>query len=243
MKKPRPHAHPRPDPRVPVYLAIDTTDQERARVLSAIAAEVGFGVKIGKEFFAAHGPQGVIAAAPVGVPLFLDLKWHDIPNTVAGALSAATHSLRPNLVTVHAAGGSAMVQAAREAAAGTGHPPLLLAVTVLTSLEQSDLAAIGVSGTIMDQVHRLARLAVAAGADGAIASGNEVAALRQSMGPRFLLVAPGIRLAGEALGDQKRAMTPEAALAAGADYLVVGRPIAQAPDPLAAARSLAAVFA
>jgi orotidine-5'-phosphate decarboxylase len=245
------HPDPRPEPQIPVYLAIDTADLDRARASVAVAAEVGFGVKIGKEFFTAYGPQGVIAVAPPNtsgaVPLFLDLKWHDIPNTVAGAISAATQSLRPNMVTVHAAGGSAMIRAARAAArvaaGATGHPPLLLAVTVLTSLDQDDLAAIGVTGAVADQAQRLARLAASAGADGVIASGGEVAGLRQLMGPKFLLVVPGIRLAGEAPGDQKRAMTPEAALAAGADYLVIGRPITQAPDPLAAARTLAAAIA
>jgi orotidine-5'-phosphate decarboxylase len=198
-------------------------------------------IKLGLEFFAANGPAGLRTLA--GWPLFLDLKLHDIPNTVAGAVRALL-PLAPRLLTLHAAGGTAMLAAARAAAAAAGDArPRLLAVTVLTSLDAPALHATGVADAPADQVLRLARLALAAGMDGLICAPTEVAALRSALGPAPLLVVPGIRPAGAATDDQARTLSPAEAAAAGADWLVVGRPITQAPDPRAAAAALAAAIA
>ena len=227
----------------PVFAAIDTQDLARAAALARDLSGTVGGLKIGKEFFTTHGPDGVRAAI-AGERLFLDLKFHDIPNTVAGAVRAAVH-LRPFMLTVHASGGPAMLaaaaEAAREAAEDAGVArPLILAVTVLTSLDDTDLAAIGQRAPASEQVKRLALLARDSGCDGAICSPHEIAALRTACGPDFKLVVPGIRPAWAAAGDQKRVMTPAEALAAGADYLVIGRPINAAEQPLAAARRIAA---
>jgi orotidine-5'-phosphate decarboxylase len=171
-------------------------------------------------------------------PIFLDLKLHDIPNTVAGAIRALA-ALAPAMLTLHAAGGAAMIAAARRAADDTPSPSKLLAVTVLTSLDQSALGATGVSGTPSDQVLRLAELALSNGADGLVCSAHEVAALRQRFGTATMLVVPGIRPDGAAHGDQARVMTPREAVLAGADYIVVGRPVTTAADPGAAAKMVA----
>lgn len=222
--------------RNPILCAIDTPDRARAqRLVSALAGSVG-GVKLGLEFFSANGPEGVRAVAR-GIELFLDLKLHDIPNTVAGAVRSAL-ALDPLLLTLHCAGGPAMLRAAAEAR-GVQRTKLL-GVTVLTSLDDSDLAATGQSGPIENQVRRLALLAKQSGLDGVVCSPQEVALLRQACGPDFLLVVPGIRPAGSAAGDQKRIQTPRAAIEAGADYLVIGRPITEAGDPAAAARAILA---
>jgi orotidine-5'-phosphate decarboxylase len=182
----------------------------------------------------------VRALTATGDPLFLDLKLHDIPNTVAGAVRAAA-SLGPTLLTVHASGGAAMLRAAAAAAATAGGGrPKLIAVTVLTSLAESDMGAIGQSTPIAEQVLRLAVLARTNGLDGVVCSSHEIAALRSECGPGFLLVVPGIRPVWAAAGDQERIMTPAEAIARGADYLVVGRPITAAVDPAAAARRIAA---
>jgi orotidine-5'-phosphate decarboxylase len=224
----------------PILCAIDTAEMARARSLvEALSGAVG-GVKLGLEFFAAHGPAGVRLAAGNQATVFLDLKLHDIPNTVASALRAAL-ALDPLFVTLHCAGGAAMMRAA--VAARGDRRTKLLGVTVLTSLDDSDLAAIGQSGPAEAQVRRLALLAQSAGLDGVVCSPHEVALLRQTCGRDFLLVVPGIRPAGAALGDQKRVQTPRAAIAAGADYLVIGRPITEAADPLAAARAILAEIA
>jgi orotidine-5'-phosphate decarboxylase len=219
----------------PVYLAIDTLDMGRAQALaSACAPHIG-GLKLGLEFFCAHGPAGIHAFAGNGLPIFLDLKLHDIPNTVAGAV-AAVAPLAPALLTIHAAGGEAMIAAARAAAPdGTA----IIAVTVLTSLDSDDLAAIGVPDTPAVQVPRLAALARQAGADGIVTSPQEVASVR-ALWPQGQLIVPGIRPAGSDTADQKRTLSPAAALAAGASVLVIGRPITAAPDPAAAAASIAA---
>jgi len=224
-----------------LIVSLDTTEIAQARRwLDAVAPYCGI-TKVGLEFFLANGPDGVRALGDR--PLFLDLKLHDIPNTVGRAVSAVL-PLAPRLLTLHAAGGPAMVAAARAAAEAVGaERPRLLAVTVLTSLDAEAMAATGVAGGVREQVLRLARLAIAAGADGLVCSAHEVAMLREALGPVALLVVPGIRPAGAAVGDQARTMTPRAAAAAGADWLVVGRPITAAADPGAAAAAIAAEIA
>jgi len=230
------------EPKDRIFVALDTQDLTRAANLARALAGLIGGVKLGKEFFTAQGPDGVRAVAG-GERLFLDLKFHDIPNTVAGAVRAAVH-LRPAIVNVHASGGRAMMQAAAEAAREAAEDaevprPLVLAVTVLTSLDDEDLAAVGQVGPAGDQVLRLARLAQESGLDGVVCSPREIAALRRACDPAFVLMVPGIRPDWAARGDQKRVMTPAEALAAGADYLVIGRPVTGAEDPAAAARRVA----
>lgn len=224
-----------------IVAAIDTADPARAAALAEALAPPRCGVlKLGLELFAAQGPDAVRRLA-ARAPVFLDLKLHDIPNTVAGAVRALA-PLRPAMLTLHAAGGAAMIAAAREAAeaAGGAARPILLAVTVLTSLDEAALAATGVAGGAAAQVVRLGRLAMAAGADGLVCSPREVAPLRQGLGAAPLLVVPGIRPAGSAAGDQARTATPEQAVADGADWIVLGRPITGAADPVAAAAAIAA---
>lgn len=201
----------------------------------AVAPEVGM-LKVGLELFAAEGPPAVRAAAALGRPVFLDLKLHDIPNTVEGAARSAARS-GAALLTVHASGGAEMVAAAVR---GAGPGVRVLAVTVLTSLDAAALEAIGLAGPPEAAVVRLARLAVGAGAGGLVCSPLEVAAVRAAVGPGPLLVVPGVRPAGAALGDQSRVATPEAAVRAGADVIVLGRPLRDSPDPAAAARAIAA---
>ncbi len=220
-----------------IFVALDTVDLEAAgRLVAATKGLVG-GYKVGKEFFTAHGPQGVrqvLGAAP----LFLDLKFHDIPNTVAGAVRAA-RNLSPRFLTVHASGGPAMLEAAAAAAAQAGSErPRILAVTVMTSLDESDLQAVGQHPPVEAQVARLARLAASCGADGAVCSPLEVAGLRGLLPEGFTLMVPGVRPRWAASGDQKRVMTPADTLALGADHLVVGRPITAAEDPAEAARRI-----
>lgn len=220
----------------PVYVALDTPDPGAARALIAsVSPHVG-GIKLGLEFFCAHGPAGIAAAMDgCPLPLFLDLKLHDIPNTVAGAVRSLA-PLAPAILTVHAAGGHPMLEAARAAA-----PPAtrVVAVTVLTSLDDGDLLSAGVADGAAAQAQRLARLARAAGLDGIVSSPHEVAAVKAAW-PDGLFVVPGVRPAGSDIGDQKRVMTPADALAAGAGVLVIGRPITAAPDPAAAASAIAA---
>ncbi|MEE8188697.1 MAG: orotidine-5'-phosphate decarboxylase [Kiloniellales bacterium] len=231
-----------PEPKDRIFVALDTPDVARAAQLAAgLRGAVG-GVKLGKEFFTAQGPDGVRAVAG-GERLFLDLKFHDIPNTVAGAVRAAVR-LRPFLLTLHAAGGPVMMQAAaeaaREAAEDAAAPrPLLLGITVLTSLDEADLDAVGQQGPVAGQVRRLAGLARENGLDGVVCSPWEIEHLRADCGPGFILAVPGIRPDWAAAGDQKRVMTPAEAVAKGADYLVIGRPITAQSDPLAAARRIA----
>ncbi|MGE0120595.1 MAG: orotidine-5'-phosphate decarboxylase [Dongiaceae bacterium] len=230
-----------------IFLAIDTTNVSTAAAQAASTRDTVAGIKLGLEFFAANGPGGVRTVASSGAPLFLDLKLHDIPNTVAGAVRAVV-PLRPALLTVHASGGAAMlraaVDAAGEAAAKTGAArPRLVAVTVLTSLAEAELDDIGQRGPIADQARRLAALARNCGLDGVVCSPHEIEALRAECGSGFLLVVPGIRPASTGVGDQKRVMTPAEAARRGADYLVIGRPITAADDPAAAARRIAAEVA
>jgi orotidine-5'-phosphate decarboxylase len=224
-----------------LIVALDTAMPDQARAWAgAVAPWCGL-VKLGLEFFLANGPAGVRAIA--GRPVFLDLKLHDIPNTVAGAVEAVL-PLGPRMLTVHATGGPAMITAARRAAERAGeHRPLLLGVTVLTSLDEAALAATGVAGGTMQQALRLGRLAVSAGADGLVCSAHEVAALRAELGAGVKLIVPGIRPAGSAAGDQARTMTPEQAVAAGADWIVVGRPITGAANPATAAAAISRVLA
>ena len=221
----------------PVYVALDTTDLEAAKAVAARVRNHVGGLKLGLGFFSANGPEGIREMAALGLPIFLDLKLHDIPNTVAKAVQAL-HPLQPAILTVHAAGGRAMMEDAKAAApSGTK----VVAVSVLTSLDTDDLAAIGVASDPHAQVARLTALAREAGLDGAVCSGAEVAAARKAW-PDGFLVVPGVRLAEDAAGDQKRVTTPRKALDAGASILVVGRPITQAPDPDAAARAIAATL-
>lgn len=232
-----------PAPHERIFVGLDTADLDKAaRIARQVSGSVG-GVKIGKELFTAHGPEGVRKAA-AGAPLFLDLKFHDIPNTVAGAVRAAVR-LQPKILNVHASGGRAMMEAAAkaagEAAAALGVArPKVIGVTVLTSLDAGDLDDVGQKGPPAAQVERLARLARASGLDGVVCAPQEIALLRRACGPDFLLVVPGIRPTWSAAGDQKRIMTPAEAIAAGADHIVIGRPIAAAEDPREAARRIAA---
>jgi len=196
-------------------------------------------VKLGLEFYGANGPDGVRGIASAGAPVFLDLKLHDIPNTVAGAMKALA-PIGAAILNVHASGGVAMMRAAAEAAGTAERRAKIIAVTVLTSLEDRDLPQIGVSGTALDQAVRLAILAKESGLDGVVCSPLEIAAVRAACGPGFLIVTPGVRPAGGELGDQKRVMTPKQAVEAGADILVIGRPITGAADPVHAARQIAA---
>lgn len=226
----------------PIFAALDTDDLGRAKMLAdSLVGAVG-GIKLGKQFFTAHGPQGVNEVRPDGMPLFLDVKFHDIPNTVAGGISSAAKFMRPDLITIHAGGGAAMVRAARDAAeanAWDGGRSHILAVTVLTSMSDEDIAAQAITGSARDHVLRLGELALKAGADGLVCSPLEIEPLRAALGDDALLVTPGIRPAGSDVGDQKRVMTPDEAMALGASYLVIGRPITGANDPAAAAREIA----
>jgi orotidine-5'-phosphate decarboxylase len=229
-----------------VIVALDFPDMMSAFGLAARLDPSACAVKVGKELFTVAEAGLVRELVRRGFRVFLDLKFHDIPNTVAQACIAATH-LGVWMVDVHAAGGGAMMKAAREAVAAAAKDeskprPLLVAVTVLTSLTAEDLAATGVTGTPEAQVLRLARLAQANGLDGAVCSAQEAAALRAACGPQFKLVTPGIRPAGSAAHDQARVMTPHAAIAAGADYLVIGRAITAAADPLRALREINAAL-
>jgi orotidine-5'-phosphate decarboxylase len=221
----------------PVYLALDLPQLDAARALAEkVKAHVG-GFKLGLEFFCAHGHHGVHEIAHVGLPIFLDLKLHDIPNTVAGAMQAI-HVLEPAIVTIHAGGGRAMMEDAKAAAAnGTK----VVAVTMLTSLDERDLMRTGVAGSAHDQVMRLAELAQLAGLDGIVCSGHEVGAVHKQWKDGFFVV-PGLRPGGKATGDQKRVVTPRQARDDGASVLVIGRPISRAEDPLQAAREIEATL-
>lgn len=225
-------------PSNPIFVALDTADLDYARQLAErLRGSIG-GVKLGLEFFTAHGPDGVRAFADIGLPVFLDLKFHDIPNTVAGAVRAAA-GLGVDIVNVHASGGHNMMKAAMDAAHAVNPKTKVIAVTVLTSMSDADLSGVGVSVSAGEQVLRLAQLTRQAGLDGVVCSAHEIAALRAALGPDFLLVVPGIRPAGSDLADQTRVMGPREAHQAGASILVIGRPITAAPDPAQAARDIA----
>jgi len=221
----------------PVYLALDLPQLDAARALAEkVKSHIG-GIKLGLEFFCAHGHHGVHEIAHVGLPIFLDLKLHDIPNTVAGAMQAI-HMLEPAIVTVHASGGRAMMEDAKAAA---GKDTRVVAVTMLTSLDERDLKRTGVEGSAHDQVMRLAELAQAAGLDGIVCSGKEVGEVHKQWKEGFFVV-PGLRPAGGSVGDQKRVVTPRQARDDGASVLVIGRPISRAEDPVAAARAIEATL-
>ncbi len=221
----------------PLYVAIDTPDLARAKAIALKVRGLVGGLKLGLEFFCANGHHGVHELAHFGLPIFLDLKLHDIPNTVAKAVQAL-NPLEPSVLTVHAAGGRAMLEDAKAAA---GANTRVVAVTVLTSLDRNDLAAIGVDSSPEEQVLRLADLARSAGLDGIVCSGAEVKAVHRVWRDGFFVV-PGVRPVNGAIGDQKRVVTPRAALDDGASILVVGRPITQAEQPDTAARAISATL-
>jgi orotidine-5'-phosphate decarboxylase len=225
-----------------LIVALDYPDAESALALAARLDPRLCRVKVGKELYTAAGPALVARLRERGFEVFLDLKYHDIPHTVAGACRAAAQ-LGVWMLDVHALGGRAMMEAARDALSGLDAPPRLVAVTLLTSLGAADLAEVGLAGDPRTAVARLAQLAQACGMDGVVCSAQEAALLRHECGADFLLVAPGIRPEWQAAGDQKRVATPRAALAAGVDYLVIGRPITRAPDPLAALHAVQAEIA
>lgn len=241
---PAPDVRPAP-PRI--YCALDTADADHAAALAAAMHNVGVGIKVGLEFFAAHGParlQEIMDAYP-DLSLFLDLKFHDIPNTVSGAIRGAIR-LNPAFLTVHAAGGPAMLKAAQDAAQREAdiygvEPPCVLAVTALTSLSAQDLSAVGQGQDVKTQVVRLAKLAQDNGAGGIVCAPHEIEAVRDAVGPDMVLMVPGIRPSDyQAQDDQQRVMSPEEAVKAGANHLVIGRPITKADDPATAAERLLA---
>ncbi len=221
----------------PIFVAIDTPDLEAAKKMALKVKNHVGGIKLGLEFFSANGRAGVREMAKIGVPIFLDLKLHDIPNTVGKAVQAL-RPLNPAILTVHAAGGLAMMEDAK-AAAPTGTK--VVAVTVLTSLDESDLASVGYQGDPHAQVMRLTALAKEAGLDGVVCSGEEVAAAKK-LWPKGFFVVPGVRPANGVVGDQKRVVTPRQAIDRGASVLVIGRPITQAKDPDLAARAIEATL-
>ena len=220
-----------------IFCAIDTADLDHACDMASQIAPVTGGIKLGLEFFNNFGPQGierVLKAAP-DAQLFIDLKFHDIPNTVAGAVRGICSNFAPAYLNVHASGGLAMMQAAREACAATTK---LLGVTILTSLDAEAIKQVGYSDDVPEQVERLALLTKESGLDGVVCSAHEIERLRAACGSDFALMVPGIRPAGSEVGDQKRVMTPQEALDAGATHLVIGRPITSASDPAKAAANI-----
>ena len=223
-----------------LIVALDVAGATQARQIVQAIGEAATTYKIGKQLFTAEGPQVVRDLVASGRKVFLDLKYHDIPNTVAGAVRSAAE-LGVSMMTVHASGGSKMLKAAVEAASQSSAKakPMVLAVTVLTSLSDSDLQELGIAGGVLSQVLRLGALARAAGCGGLVASAQEARELRKALGEGFAIVTPGVRPAGASAGDQARVVTPKDAIAAGATYLVVGRPILDAPDPAKATQQIA----
>lgn len=221
-----------------IFCAIDTADMDQALALAGIMQQTGCGIKLGLEFFGANGPRSIatITGKYSDVPLFLDLKFHDIPATVAGAVRAAVR-LQPAYLNVHVAGGADMMKAACDAAVEESEhqgikAPKILGVTILTSLNDNDLANIGYESTVDVQVPSMARLAQRNGMDGVVCAAREIAMVRNECGDDFVLMVPGIRFAGRDRQDQKRVMTPKNAVQAGATHLVIGRAITQAKDPV-----------
>ena len=223
------------DPRV--IVALDFPHAEQALAFAARVEPQACRLKVGKELFTAAGPALIEKLLQRNFDIFLDLKFHDIPNTVAGACKAAAQ-LGVWMLNVHALGGRAMLEAARDAVAAAARPPRLIAVTILTSMGAQDMYDVGIAGEPAAAALRLAKLAQVSGLDGVVCSAQEAALLKRECGPDFRLVTPGIRLAGGANDDQQRVMTPATAMAAGADYLVIGRPVTQAADPVAVLNSI-----
>jgi orotidine-5'-phosphate decarboxylase len=220
-----------------LIVALDVPGATQARQIVQAIGDAATTYKVGKQLFTAEGPQVVRDLVASGRKVFLDLKYHDIPNTVAAAVRSAAE-LGVSMLTVHASGGSKMLKAAVEAASQSPTKPMVLAVTVLTSLSDSDLQELGIAGNVLSQVLRLGALARAAGCGGLVASAQEARELRKALGEGFAIVTPGVRPAGASAGDQVRVVTPKNAIAAGATYLVVGRPILEAPDPAKAAQHI-----
>jgi len=220
-----------------IFCAIDKADINSAKELCVQISQAGIGIKLGLEFFNAFGPQGIVEVynAFPDTPLFIDLKYHDIPNTVAGAVRSITSEITPAYLNIHAAGGLEMMKAAKAAC-----PPetKLLAVTILTSLDEEAIEEVGYKENLRDRVVQMARLTQAAGLDGVVCSSHEVEAIREACGNDFILMVPGIRPAGSAAGDQSRVMTPKEAIDKGATHLVIGRPISQSDDPAKSAQDI-----
>lgn len=225
------------DPREKLIVALDVSSAAAAQRIIAAVGDSAIAYKVGLQLYTAEGPQVVKDLVASGRRIFLDLKYHDIPNTVAAAVREAGQ-LGASMLTVHAAGGAKMLRAAVDAARATNPALLVLGVTVLTSLDGDDLAKIGVAGSVGDEVVRLAALALGNGCPGIVTSAREAAAVRTTLGDKFALVTPGVRPAGSAHGDQARVVTPAEAIAAGASHIVVGRPITEAADPAAEARAI-----
>ena len=225
------------DPRQRLIVALDVSTAEAARKIVAAVGDSAFTYKVGMQLYTAEGPSVVRELVASGRRVFLDLKYHDIPNTAGAAVREAAQ-LGVSMLTVHAAGGGKMLRAAVEAAQAVKPDLLVLAVTVLTSLDDVELGKIGLRGGVLDQVRRLAALALSNGCKGVVASAQEAGALRQEFGSDFAIVTPGVRLAGSGPHDQARVVTPAEAIAAGASYIVVGRPITEAEDPAAEARAI-----
>jgi orotidine-5'-phosphate decarboxylase len=222
----------------PVFVALDTPDLSKALAIAQSAAPHVGGLKIGLEFITANGPGGIEKIVALGRPVFADVKFHDIPNTVAGAAREIT-KLGIAMFNVHASGGEAMLRAAREAAASVNPNVKVIAVTVLTSMGDDDLSSIGQGDSVALQVARLARLAKDCDLDGVVCSPREIEVVRRACGPNFLIATPGVRPAGTAMEDQRRVTTPLEAVRAGADILVIGRPITASADPAMAAAAIA----
>ena len=225
------------DPREKLIVALDVSTAAAAQQIVAAVGDSALTYKVGMQLYTAEGPQLVRDLVASGRRVFLDLKYHDIPNTVAAAVREAA-KLGVSMLTVHAAGGRKMLRAAVDAARATNPALIVLAVTVLTSLDESDLGEIGVQGTVLDEVLRLSSLSVANGCQGIVASAREASTLRTKLGKDFAIVTPGVRPAGAGHADQARVLTPAEAIAAGASYIVVGRPITEAADPAAEARAI-----
>ena len=225
------------DARERLIVALDVSSAAAAQNIVAAVGDSAFLYKVGKQLFTAEGPGIVRDLVASGRRVFLDLKFHDIPNTVAAAVAAAVR-LNISMLTVHASGGSRMLKAATEAAAASPSKPLVLGVTVLTSFRDADVQEVGFSGRVVDNVLRLAVLARSCGCGGIVTSAREAAEVRRELGAGFAIVTPGVRPAGSDVGDQARVVTPAEAIAAGATHIVVGRPITAAPHPEAAARAI-----
>jgi orotidine-5'-phosphate decarboxylase len=225
------------EPRERLIVALDVPTTAAAQKIVAAVGDSAFTYKVGMQLYTAEGPQMVRDLVAAGRRVFLDLKYHDIPNTVAAAVGEAAR-LGASMLTVHATGGGKMLRAAVDSARAINPALIVLAVSVLTSLDQNDLEKVGIQGTVLDEVLRVSALALESGCQGVVASAHEAAALRKKLGNDFVIVTPGVRPAGAGHGDQARVLTPGEAIAAGASYIVVGRPITEAADPAAEARAI-----